>query len=72
MLEDKNFINLVEKHNLFLMRGDLTKPNKDIMHYMQKFSRYGIPFNAIYNIANPQGILLSELLTIKELSDYLK
>ena len=54
------------------MRGDLTKPNKDIMLYMKKFDRYGIPFNAIYSVDNSTGILLSELLTIKEIQHNLK
>ena len=49
------------------MRGDWTKPNKDIMLFMRKLDRYGIPFNAIYNNKNPEGILFSELLTIQDI-----
>ena len=72
VLDDKKFSDIVKKYNLILMRGDLTKPNKDIMLYMKKFDRYGIPFNAIYSVDNSTGILLSELLTIKEIQDNLK
>ena len=31
--------------------------------YLQKFGRYGIPFNAIYSPGRPNGELLPELLT---------
>ena len=72
VLDDKKFSDIVKKYNLVLMRGDLTKPNKDIMLYMKKFDRYGIPFNAIYSVDNSSGILLSELLTIKEIQHNLK
>ena len=72
VLDDKKFSDIVKKYNLVLMRGDLTKPNKDIMLYMKKFDRYGIPFNAIYSVDNSTGILLSELLTIKEIQHNLK
>ena len=32
-----------------------------------KNKKYGIPFNAIYNSNNPQGIVLSELLSENEI-----
>ena len=49
------------------MRGDLTKPNKEINEYINSFQRFGIPVNVIYSPSTPQGLLLSEILTVKEL-----
>ena len=67
VFNNNEFSQIVKNYDLILMRGDWTKPNKDIMLFMQKLERYGIPFNAIYNYKNPQGILFSELLTIKDI-----
>lgn len=33
-----------------------------ILHYQENFERYGIPFNAVYGAAAPDGIVLPELL----------
>ena len=49
------------------MRGDLTTPNEEISKYISSFNRFGIPVNIIYSPSSPQGILLSEVLTVKEL-----
>ena len=49
------------------MRGDITKPNKKITEYINSFGRYGIPVNILYSSSSPQGILLSEVLTVSEL-----
>ena len=45
------------------MRGDWTRPDPALSRYLQKFGRYGIPFNAIYGPGRPNGELLPELLT---------
>ena len=49
------------------MQGDLTKPNKEINEYINSFGRFGIPVNVVYSNSVPQGILLSEVLTVKDL-----
>jgi len=54
------------------MRGDWTKPDNKITQFLQKSNRYGIPFNALYNIKYPEGIIFSELLTLKEIKDSIK
>ena len=58
---------LFEKYNVKKMRGDLTKPNNEINEYINSFGRFGIPVNVLYSPSTPQGILLSEVLTVKEL-----
>jgi suppressor for copper-sensitivity B len=45
------------------MRGDWTRPDPALTHYLESFGRYGIPFNAVYGPGRPQGELLPELLT---------
>lgn len=45
------------------MRADWTRPSERIVHYLQGFGRYGIPFNAVYGPALPHGRALPELLT---------
>jgi suppressor for copper-sensitivity B len=45
------------------MRADWTRPDPAIASYLNRFSRYGIPFNAVYGPAAPGGLPLPELLT---------
>ena len=45
------------------MRADWTRPSDTIAAYLRSFGRYGIPFNAVYGPALPQGRALSEILT---------
>ncbi len=45
------------------MRADWTRPSDTIAAYLRSFGRYGIPFNAVYGPALPQGCALSEILT---------
>ena len=45
------------------MRADWTRPNPDILAYLQANGRFGIPFNIIYGPGAPSGIALPEILT---------
>ena len=72
ILNSKEFKNIAKNNNLILMRGDWTKPDNKITQFLQKSNRYGIPFNALYNIKYPEGIIFSELLTLKEIKDSIK
>lgn len=45
------------------MQADWTRPDETISRYLESFGRYGIPFNAVYGPAAPDGIVLSELLS---------
>ncbi|MDO8605256.1 MAG: protein-disulfide reductase DsbD family protein [Phaeospirillum sp.] len=49
------------------MKADWTKPDEAISRYLASFGRYGIPFNAVYGPAAPDGIPLSELLGESEI-----
>lgn len=48
------------------MRADWTRPDAAISGYLAGFGRYGIPFNVVYGPAAPGGLVLSELLTERE------
>ena len=45
------------------MRADWTRPDDEILTYLQMNSRFGIPFNIVYGPGAPYGIALPELLT---------
>jgi suppressor for copper-sensitivity B len=49
--------------DIIAMRADWTTPNPRIAAYLASFGRYGIPFNAVYGPAAPDGIALPELLS---------
>ena len=45
------------------MVADWTRPSDAISGYLESFGRFGIPFNAVYGPARPDGEPLPELLT---------
>ncbi len=45
------------------MQADWTRPDEAIARYLASFGRYGIPFDAVYGPAAPDGRPLPELLT---------
>ena len=45
------------------MQADWTRPDPAIAAFLQRFSRYGIPFDAVFGPAAPEGHVLPELLT---------
>lgn len=67
VLKDQEIIDKLKKREIIGLRADITKPNKEIMNYMERYNRYAIPFNVIYGPNARQGILVSELLTKEEL-----
>ena len=67
VLNSKLVQNAFIENNVIKVRGDWTKPNKQIEHYLNDFNRFGIPFNVIYDKNYPNGIVFSELLTTSEI-----
>ncbi|MGY3436505.1 MULTISPECIES: protein-disulfide reductase DsbD family protein [unclassified Marinovum] len=51
--------------DIVAMQADWTRPNPAISAYLERFNRFGIPFNAVYGPAAPEGIALPELLSEK-------
>ena len=50
--------------NVVAMRGDWTLPSDEISRYLERFGRYGIPFDAVYGPGSPAGTALPELLSV--------
>ena len=67
VINSKEIIDVFEKNNIIKVKGDWTKPDDLIANYLQKYNKYGIPFNILYSKNNPAGIILSEILTKKEI-----
>lgn len=51
------------------MQGDWTRPDEAIARFLENNNRYGIPFNAVFGPAAPDGIILSEILTTATVMD---
>lgn len=60
------------KMGVVTMRADWTNRDVQIAKYIMKYKRVGIPFNIIYGPAAPEGIVLSELLSKKEVLEVLQ
>ena len=58
-----------KKNNIMKIRGDWTKPNAEIADFLQQYKRFGIPFNIFFSKTFPDGIILSEILSEKEVLD---
>ena len=67
VLNSDSVKNLFKDNNMSLIRADWTRPNKKINIFLERYDRFGIPFNAIFSKNFPNGILLSELLSEKEI-----
>ena len=72
VLNSETIISLFKENDVTLIRADWTKPNDKINFFLEKYDRFGIPFNAFFSSNFPQGILLSELLSEKEMIDAVK
>ena len=69
VLNSETIISLFKENDVTLIRADWTKPNDKINLFLEKYDRFGIPFNALFSPNFPEGILLSELLSEKEMID---
>ena len=60
------------KNNVIKIQGDWTKPNEKIEYFLQQHNKFGIPLNVMYSKSHPEGVVLSELLTINEIEKVLE
>ncbi len=49
--------------DVYLMRGDWTRPDPVIGDYLKAHGRAGVPFNMVISPGAPEGVILPELLT---------
>lgn len=71
VLDREPVAGLLASEAVTAMRADWTRPNASISAYLESFGRFGIPFNAVYGPAAPEGIPLPELLTADIVQDAL-
>lgn len=62
VLEQGRILELLNSPDVIAMQADWTRPDPDIAEYLASHGRYGIPFNAVYGAAAPNGVALPELL----------
>ena len=72
VINTKDIKKLFNDNNIILIKADWTKPNKKIANFLSKNNKFGIPFNIFYSKKFPQGIILSEILTAKDIKETLK
>lgn len=63
---------LLKEPEIFAMRGDWTKHNPEITQFLKSYQRGGIPFTIVFTQKHPQGKVLSELLSLKDLQEALR
>ena len=69
VLNSDKIKNLFANNKVILVRGDWTKPNENINKFLNNYNRFGIPFNAFFSSSYPDGLILSELLSEKEINN---
>lgn len=53
----------LNRKGVIAMQADWTRPDPEITAFLQRFMRYGIPFNVVFGPKTPDGKTLPELLT---------
>jgi suppressor for copper-sensitivity B len=64
VLSDPKIASLLSQPGVIAMRADWTKQDSKVTEFLQKYDRYGIPFNIVFGPNSPDGIPLPEVLSI--------
>ena len=67
VLESQEVIEFFYKNNIKLITADWTFPDQEIFEFLQKYNRYGIPFNIFFSDNYPKGYIFSEILNKSQL-----
>ena len=67
-----NINKLFLNNEIKLLQADWTKKDPEILEFISKFGRYGIPVNIIYSKKFNEGILLPEILSQDILTNELR
>ena len=54
---------LLQENHIILMKGDWTLPSEEISAFLQKYGRFGVPFNIVYGPDAPEGEPLPVILS---------
>jgi len=63
VLDSNKIRSYLNQKEVVAMRADWTHADPIIASFLQRFLRYGIPFNIVFGPEAPQGIILPELLS---------
>ena len=64
--------NFLKNNNVELIEVDWTSYNKEVLSFMKKFGRQGLPFYVAFSPMVPDGMVLPEILTERNLSKILR
>ncbi len=67
VLNSKTVSNFFVSQEVTLIKADWTQPNEKINKFLKKYNKFGIPFNAFYSSKFPEGIVMNEILTEKQI-----
>jgi len=56
-------VNLMKKHNVKLINVDWTNYSREILGFMEKFGRRGVPFYILFSPNIPEGMVLPEIMS---------
>jgi suppressor for copper-sensitivity B len=69
VLNDPAVTQLLGHPKVVAMEADWTKQDPVISAFLQKYDRYGIPFNIVFGPQAPDGIVLPEILSVDAVQD---
>ncbi len=67
VLNSKTVSDFFVSQEVILIKADWTQPNEKINKFLKKYNKFGIPFNAFYSSKFPEGIVMNEILTEKQI-----
>ncbi len=67
VLNSKTVSDFFDSQEVTLIKADWTQPNEKINKFLKKYNKFGIPFNAFYSSKFPEGIVMNEILTEKQI-----
>ena len=67
VLNSKTVSEFFDSQEVTLIKADWTQPNEKINKFLKKYNKFGIPFNAFYSSKFPEGIVMNEILTEKQI-----
>ena len=67
VLNSKTVSDFFDSQEVILIKADWTQPNEKINKFLKKYNKFGIPFNAFYSSKFPEGIVMNEILTEKQI-----
>jgi len=67
VLNSETISEFFDSQEVTLIKADWTQPNEKINKFLKKYNKFGIPFNAFYSSKFPEGIVMNEILTEKQI-----